>query len=81
MSLCRNKAGTHSMVVFLLSDIAVAVTPVKGHFFLLLLIEPDELLRCPGHKVTETLQVPLSIPRAVLMDDTKVTSRSVLMDS
>ena len=57
------------MIVLLLVYVAVAVAPVEGHFLLLLLVEPDELLGCPGDKVAETLQVLLSIPRTVLMDN------------
>lgn len=36
---------SYSMVVSFLGDVAVAITPVEGHLLLLLLIQPDELLR------------------------------------
>ena len=54
------------MVVSFLGDAAVTITPVKGYFLLLLLIQPDQLLSRLGHKVSQALQVALSLSGIVL---------------
>lgn len=36
-----NSVGTHSVVLSLLGDVAVAIAPVESNLFFLFLVEPD----------------------------------------
>lgn len=74
---------TYSMVVSLLGDVAVAIAPVKCHFLLLFLIQPDELLSGLGHKVMQALQVALSLSGTALRgaDIQKVRLQEAVVES
>lgn len=48
----------YRVTFFLGSHVGVAVTPIKAHFFLFLLIQPHQLLGSCRHKPMQALQGP-----------------------